>query len=165
MTQPFVNSYTDSIRQAFSKVLENEEFADQERIAKNLTDTILIDVMDRLHCFIAEDMIHNIGDTICAEAATVAEHMLRGALAGDDHELRNLFGFNDWYMKHAFSASPLPKQWQLIDAIVKRNPQFFVDERLLQRDKEIALLKDNVQKLMKENQRLFEENAKVRGHY
>ncbi len=165
MTQPFVAMYTDSIRQAFSKVLENEEFADQEKIVSSLVDKILVEVIDRLHYFVTEDMISNIGDTISAKAAEVAEHMLRDALAGDNQELRNLFGFNDWYMKHAFSASPLPKQWQLIDAIVKRNPQFFVDERLLQRDKEIALLKDNVQKLMKENQRLFEENAKVRGHY
>ncbi len=165
MIQPFVNMYTDSVRQAFSKVLENEEFANQEKIVSSLVDKILVDVMDRLHYFITEDMINNIGDTISAKAATVAEHMLRDALAGDDKELRNLFGFNDWYMKHAFSTSPLPKQWALIDAIAERHPQFFVDERILQRDKEIALLKDNVQKLTKENQRLFEKAAKVKEYY
>lgn len=165
MTQPFVSAYTEEIRKAFENIVKNEDFVDQEKIVKNLVDNILENVTDRVHDYVSEELINNIKDAVCSKAAEVAEHMLRDALAGNDKQLRNLFGFNEWYMKHAYAGGLLPRQWELLDAIVERNPQFFVDERLAQKDKEITLLKDQYNRMKEDRDRLHTVLAKVGGHY
>jgi hypothetical protein len=163
MTRPYVNSYTESIQRAFEE-LDEENFIDQEKIVKSIVDKILEEVTDRVHCFISDYVISNLKDSFCAKAAEVAEHMLRDAIAGNDKQIRNLFDFNEWYMKHRYHGSQ-PKQWDLINAIVEKNPQIFIDERFTQKDKEIELWKDSYNRMKDDRDHLHTELAKARGHY
>ena len=83
--------------------------------------------------------------------------MLANALAGDDDTIKTLFGFNDWYLKHIGHFDNIPTQWKLIDAIVDRRPDVFFDERLKQRDAEIASLQSTVIRLKMRVDQLQEE--------
>jgi cell division protein FtsB len=140
--------YADTIRKAFSELPTN--LVDQEKIVENIVKNVLESVVDKVQFQISDYLIENIKGDVCQKAAEIAEHMLRDALAGDDKELRNLFNFNDWYMQYSMPLSVnLPKQWKLIDAIVKRHPQFFVDERIKQYEKHVESLKANIQRLEK----------------
>ncbi len=141
----YVNSYDKVFMEAYDRGVIDmpKELPD---VVKKITDDIFEKVLNNLFDYIADDMKRNLDDSIRANAAKVAESMLMNALAGDDKEIRNLFGFNDWYMKNLYIGSH-PKQWDLIDAIVKRNPDLFVNEKITQ-------LSGQVAHLQKENARM-----------
>jgi hypothetical protein len=151
MIQPFVNSYNETICQTLGAAIDAamSEVVNRTPLVKKIVDDIWYEVVQRLHDSIDDYLGENLKDTLCARAAEVAEHMLRDALAGDDKELRNLFGFNDWYMKHSY-VGQLPTQWALIDALAKRHQGLIVDERIKQRDREIELLRLCITNLKRE---------------
>jgi hypothetical protein len=68
-------------------------------------------------------------------------------------------------MKHVYAGAPLPKQWNLIKVIIEKNPQFFVDERLKQKDKEIALWKSQYDRMREDRDILQTKLAEARGYY
>lgn len=140
---PYVSPYADEIRETLGKGFDAAMEAQPDRapLVKKLVDTIYEEVVTQLHDSIDLYLGENLRDALCGQAAKIAESMLMNALAGDNAELRNLFGFHDWYMKHARNFDRLPSQWALVDALVQRNPALFVDERIAQRDSEIAMLK------------------------
>lgn len=152
-----VSSYEETIRAAFDKALDEFTPDDKNKLVKNLADTVCADVVDRVRDYIDDHLYQNIKGAVCQKAAEVAESMLRNALAGDDKTIRNLFGFNDWYMKHAY-VGRLPTQWALIDAIIERKPELFAEERAAQQARHIEVL-------TAENDRLKAELARQRDYY
>jgi hypothetical protein len=135
---PHVSSYDDVFKNAYDKGVK-EMPAELPELVKKIVDNFHEDVLTRLHYYIVDEMKPNIDRDICDHAAKVAESMISNALAGDDATIRNLFGFNEWYMTHLY-AGKLPTQWALIDAIAKRNPDLFVNEKIAQQAAEIAEL-------------------------
>jgi hypothetical protein len=131
--------------------------SDLSGIVKAMVDQVHDEALDQLTSYITDEMRSNINAEIRNQAASVASSMLANALAGDDRQIRTLFGFNDWYMKHLYSGSK-PTQWALIDALVARRPDLFVSERIAQRDAEIGLLTQEVC-------RLKERLAYMENHY
>ena len=139
MSEPFVSSFDEKFIAAFGRGIENlPEY--QTKLVKDIVDKILTDVILMVESHIEEDMKRNMHEEIRSEAAKVAQSMLANAIAGNDKEIRNLFGFNEWYMKSAYVGDG-PTQWKLIDALVARSPDIFVNEKILQQDKKIELLK------------------------
>jgi hypothetical protein len=147
MTQPFVSSYDQAFLDAFDKGIK-EMPQDLSGLVKATLDRVHEEVLSSLQFYIQDDMKSNLDREIRSHAADVASSMLANALAGDDKEIRNLFGFNDWYMKNLYLGRE-PTQWALIDAIVARRPDVFVDERIAQRDAEIQELNRRVANLMR----------------
>lgn len=145
----FVNSYEKIFRDAFDRGLEAIRPEDKEALVKKLVDEICEATVDRVRSAIDEDLLANVRDNLCREAARVAESMLMTALAGDDAALRNLFGFDDWYMKTPY-VGQLPTQWKLIEALIERRPDLFVDERIAQRDAEVEALRRDNERLEKQ---------------
>lgn len=146
---PYVSPYADEIREALGKGFDAafEAMPDRAALVKKLVDDVYDDVVSRVHTAIDEYLGENLRDALCGQAAKIAESMLMNALAGDDKELRNLFGFSDYYMKHAWAFAKLPSQWALVDALVQRHPALFVDERIAQRDTEIVLMRNENRRL------------------
>jgi len=145
------NMYVSIYNETFDKAIENsiEQMPDRVvDLAKTMTDAIFDRVWTNLEEYILNDMKANLDSNLKNAAAKIAESMLMNALAGDDKEIRNLFGFSDYYMRHMYIGN-LPTQWSLITAIVKSNPDLFKDERLNQ----LQALYDNQNK---ENQRLHQ---------
>ena len=103
----------------------------------------------RIEDYVRDEMGSNAAIGLRDTAARMAESMLSNALAGDDKTIRNLFGFNDWYMKTLYMGS-LPTQWALIDAIVARCPDIFAEERVKQRDAEIVELNRKIANLTRQ---------------
>lgn len=139
MTVPYVSSWDEEFRTTFRKAFDRaiEEQPDRAPLVKKLIDEIWEQVVTSLQDSISDYLYENMKDRICDAASKVAESMLANALAGDSKELRNLFGFNDWYMKHLYSGK-LPTQWALIDALALRHKDLIVDERVKQRDAQLA---------------------------
>ena len=134
----YVNSYDEVFKEAFKKGVDTMPDKLKE-IVKTLSDTIHEQVLDNLFYTIENDMKDNLDCAISSTAAKVCESMLMNALAGDDKEIRNLFGFNDWYMKSLYLGQ-MPTQWALIDAIIAKNPEVFVNERIAQQARVIEEL-------------------------
>lgn len=145
MSNPYVSSYDEVFRKAFAGAIEQMP-EDHEAAIKDIYGKISDAVLEQLENYVQNDMKSNLDGAICHAAKDVAESMLRSALAGDDAQIRNLFGFNDWYMKHAYRGS-LPTQWKLIDAIVERKPELFVNEKLAQQAAEIKELQAQAERL------------------
>jgi hypothetical protein len=162
MSQPFVSSYDQAFMDAFDKGIDQmpDKLPD---LVKTLLDKVHEDVLDPLRNFIADEMKSILNAEIRDQAARVASSMLANALAGDSKEIRNLFGFSNWYMKHLYLGK-YPTQWALIDAIVARRPDLFVDERIAQRDAEILNLNQEVTRL-KQRLDYMAENYVVRDTY
>lgn len=131
-----VSSYEDEFRESLDKAL-SELPEDHKKMINKVTGTICEAIQEQVRYNTENYLAEAIKDDIAQRAAKVAESMLMNALAGDDHTLRNLFGFSDWYMKNLYLGK-LPTQWALIEAIVAKNPQLFNDERFKQKDAEIA---------------------------
>lgn len=135
----YVSSYEDVLRdgleEAISKLPENHK-----DMINKITDTICQEIQENVRYNTEAYLAESIKDDITSRAAKVAESMLMNALAGDDKTIRNLFGFNDWYMKNLYLGRSLPTQWALIDAIAKRNPDIFSDERISQQAAQIKAL-------------------------
>ena len=146
MSNPFVSSYSAALAEAFGRGFE-EIPCDKVAIVKKIVEEIHTEVLDKIEDRMRESMLTQLNDKIRHTASSIASSMLANALCGDDKEIKNLFGFNDWYLKHSCSFSGLPSQWKLIDAIVHRRPDIFVDERIKQRDAEITDLKASVSRL------------------
>jgi hypothetical protein len=164
MSDPFVSSYDEQIRAAFDHAL-GEMPTDHSKLICKVTDDICQEIHDQIRDKFVEYFFENIKDDICRKAAAVAKSMIISALAGDDKEIRHLFGFNDHYIRWAWPPNELPTQWRLIEAIAARRPDLFTDERLKQNEREIELLRQRNEKLQNDNAAYFIENAKLRGHY
>ncbi len=150
MTQPMVSSYDQVFMDAFDKGIKEMPDA-LPGLVKTMLDKVHEEVLTSLQYYIQDEMKSNLDAEIRDHASKVAESMLATALAGDSKEIRNLFGFNDWYMKHPFMGGDrLPTQWALIDAIVARRPDLFVDERIAQRDAKIHQLNHRVVNLTRQ---------------
>lgn len=152
----YVSSYDEVFMQAFNKGVDTMPDKTKE-IVKTLSDKIHDLVLDSLFYYIETDMKGNLDGAIRQEASKVCESMLRNALAGDSKELRNLFDFNDWYMKSLY-AGQRPTQWALINALIAANPEVFVSEK-------IAQLTADVQQYQRENARLQEYIQNMRVKY
>ena len=146
MSNPYVSSYEEVFLNAFGRGVEQmpEEFP---KVIKEITDKVMDAVINNLENYIQEDMKRNLNDQIRHEAKIVAESMLANALAGDDTTIRNLFGFNDWYMKHSYISADKPTQWNLIVAMMEKRPDIFVNERIHQQDKQIEILNNEIKRL------------------
>jgi hypothetical protein len=148
MSEPYVSSYDDVFTKAFTGAIENVPWG-QAVLVKDIVDQIQEQVVSSIENYVLDDMKRNLDDQIRGAASEVARSMVMNALAGDDETIRNLFGFTGWYMKHAWPYSAMPTQWKLIDALVDRRPEIFLDERLAQRDREITQLKERVAQIGK----------------
>lgn len=155
MNEPFVSSYEEQFMEAFDRGVQQLP-EDRTKIVKDIVDKIHEEVITQLHYYIEDDLKKSLDDQIRDHASKVASSMLANALAGDDREIRNLFGFSDWYMKYAGVSGDLPTQWKLIDALVARRPDVFVDERIKQREREIVVLTERAWRLEVETLRLRE---------
>lgn len=153
MTLPFVSSYDDAVRKAFDAF----EFKDKEKIVTTLVDEIIEQVVDKARDEISSSLLADIQDDICRRAARIASSMLADALAGNDEQIRSLFGFDDYYLQHRFSDSRFPTQWNLIEAIAARRPDLFVDERIKQLEWKLGELEQRNAGLMIENNRLLDK--------
>jgi hypothetical protein len=142
----YVSSYEEAFRKAFDQAIEQDALRDRTDVVKKLTDTLWEEVASKIRESIDTWLMDNIKDDICREAAKVAESMLSNAIAGDDKELRNLFGFNDWYMKHAYIGR-MPTQWALLDVIIKRHPDLFTNEKIAQQETELTMLRADLARL------------------
>lgn len=131
-----VSSYEDAFRDGLKEALA-ELPDDHKQMINKITDTICEAIQENVRHNTETYLAKSIKDDIASRAAKVAESMLMNALAGDDKTIRNLLGFNDWYMKNLYMGK-LPTQWALIEAIVERRPDLFNDERFNQKDAEIA---------------------------
>ena len=155
MSEPFVSSYDEVFVNAFDKGIK-EMPTDLSKLVTTMLDKFHEEVLSSLLNSIVDDMKGNLDREIMDYAAKVASSMLANALAGDSKEIRNLFGFNEWYMKYLYAGSR-PTQWALIDAIVERRPDIIVDERIRQRDAEIAELNRTVGQLRQRIDHMQEE--------
>ena len=133
-----VSSYCDVFREAFSVSCEGMD-ENCEKIVDKIEDLIWRSVQEKVRENTLNYLEENIKDDICQKAAKVAESMLANAIAGDDTTLRNLFGFSEWYMKNLY-VGEYPTQYELIDMLVRRHPEFFQKERERQLLKRIELL-------------------------
>ena len=164
MSQPYVSPYHEQIIEAFDSgfdaALDTERTIDRTALVKKLVEEIWETVLVHLHASIDDYLGENLKDATRRRAADVAEHMLRDALAGDDKQLRNLFGFNDWYMKHAYQGN-FPTQWALLDVLMARRPDLMVDEKIKQQAREIEWLKQNMGSLYRQIARLKGEDEPI----
>ncbi|MDY3551461.1 hypothetical protein R5W24_000537 [Gemmata sp. JC717] len=126
----YVSSYEEALRDGLAEALSSLP-DDHKEMIDEITDMICEKVQEQVRYNTEAYLAESIKDDITTRAAKVAESMLMNALAGDDRTIRNLFGFNDWYMKSLYSGR-LPTEWALIDAIIERKPELFLDERLKQ---------------------------------
>lgn len=146
MSGPYVNSYDDKFMDAFGRGITSIP-DDKANTIKDMVEKIHEEVISKIEYYVIDELKSNLDDQIRQEAASVASSMLANAIAGDDKEIRNLFGFSEYYMQYAHDFNNLPKQWALIDALVVRRPDLFVDERIAQRDREIVALKHEMKRL------------------
>lgn len=155
MSDPLVSSYDEKFMEAFGRgaltIPENKA-----KIIKDMVEKIHEDVISQIEYYVIDELKMNVNGAIRQEASEVARSMLMNALAGDDKEIRNLFGFNEWYMKHVWNFDRLPTQWALIDALIDRRPELFVDERIKQREAEIEGLQAKLKRANEECERLRE---------
>ena len=162
MNEPYVSSYDEQFMQAFDRGIQQLPES-RTKVVKDIVDKIHEEVITQLHYYIEDDLKKNVDAQIRDHASKVASSMLANALAGDSQQLRTLFGFNDWYMKYAGVNRDLPTQWALIDALVARRPDIFVDERIKQREREVVVLTERVQRLEADNLRLREYYKETRS--
>lgn len=141
----YVSSYEESLRDGLDKALSQLP-EDHKKMIDKITDTICEAIQENVRYNTETYLAESIKDDITSRAAKVAESMLMNAIAGDDKEIKNLFGFNDWYMKNLYMGK-LPREWSLIEAIVERKPEIFIDERFKQKDAQIANLQREVAQL------------------
>jgi len=150
-----VSSYEDTFRSAFNKSVEDlpDDFTD---LIKSIEDKIFESVQDKLRDSTVYYLKDNIQDDICRHAAEVAESMLRNALTGNDTALRNLFGFNDWYMKHFYTGEQ-PTGFKLLDTLVERNPKLFDQEKIKQLEIERDAYKKELERIKKYYNERYED--------
>lgn len=148
MSDPYVSSYDQIFLDAFKGAI-NTVPEDQAKLVKEIVTKIHDSVIDSIFYYVSDEMKSNLDAAIRDKAAEVAKSMLMHALAGDDKQLRNLFGFNDWYMKHRNRWNDIPEQWRLIDALVERKPELFVSEKIAQQETDIAVLQRDNERLRK----------------
>lgn len=139
----YVNRFQEALDVALGKLPEKHM-----DMIKKITDTICEAVQENVRYNTEEYLADSIKDDIAGRAAKVAESMLMNALAGDDKTIRNLFGFNDYYMKNLYLGR-LPTEWALIDAIAERNPKIFSDEMIKQQAAQIEELQKTCDRLRK----------------
>lgn len=157
MSEPHVSSYNERFMEAFGKGVDSLS-DDKSQLIKDMVDKIHEEVISRIEYYVIDELKSNVDDALRSEAAKVASAMLADALAGDDETIRTLFGFNKHYMTHRWIGDRRPTQWDLIDAIVSRRPELFVNEALAQKDVEIKAQTAEVARL---HRRLDE----MRNHY
>lgn len=138
---PFEEQFTESLTKA------TEDLPEQyEELIKDIEDKIWNAVQDKLRDSTVHYLKDNMKDDILQHAAKVAESMISNALAGDDKTLRNLFGFSDWYMKNRYLGEH-PREYKLLDMLVERHPDFFVNEKIKQLETDNKALNHELQRL------------------
>lgn len=135
----YVNSYEEIFKDGLENALKKLPDEYLELINK-ITDTIFEKCQEKIRYETETYLAESIKDDIINRAAKVAESMLMNALAGDEKEIRNLFGFHDWYMKHAYIGN-LPREWKLIEKIIEKRPDIFIDEKIKQLETQVEILK------------------------
>ena len=140
-----VSRYEDKFKEGLEEAI-SELPTDYAEMIDKITDTICDAVQEKVRYRTAKYLAECVKDDILSKAQDVAESMLMNAIAGDDATIRNLFGFNDWYMKRLYMAE-LPTQWALIDAIAERKPDIFRDERIAQQAAQIEQLQKDVARI------------------
>ena len=138
----FVSSYDTALEESFRMGIQGLT-ASQEQILKESLDVLKEEVFERLLSTMKQYLVENLQDEIRQAANNHAVGILESALAGDDETIRNLFGFYSIETRPIFQGR-LPKQWALIDAIFKRNPQVFIDQKIAQQQAEIQQLRDDL---------------------
>lgn len=154
MSKPYVNSYNKAFLKAFSYGLTR--MPDTTKLKKEIVDNVFQDIVHQVEGYISDQMAMNLDDMIREKAREVAESMLMNAIAGDDKDIKNLFGFDDWYMKHSYIGS-MPTQWKLIDALMERKPELFTNEKIAQQKSQIDLLEKELARVTEYKNRLLEE--------
>ncbi len=134
----YVNSYEEIFRDGLENALSKLPSDYLESINK-ITDAIFEQCQEKIRYETETYLAESIKEDIANRAAKVAESMLMNALAGDEKEIRNLFGFNDWYMKHAYIGN-LPREWKIMEEIIKKRPDVFIDEKIKQLEKQVKIL-------------------------
>ena len=149
-----VSSFEDRFREAFDTAKDLPQ--DYEDLIKRIEDYIWDKVQNKLREGTVYYLKDNIQDDICQEAASVAESMLRNALAGDNKTLRNLFGFSDWYMRHRYLGDH-PTEYALLDHLIQRHPDLFVNEKIAQLETDNAALKKEINRIRTYYREKYEE--------
>jgi hypothetical protein len=147
-----ISPYTATIQEAFNLAVSDLP-DDHTKLVDDIVDKIGEQVLEKVRDNARNYLLENISDDIQRAAATVAESMLMNAMAGDKKELRNLFGFSDWYMNYLYLGD-YPREYQLLDMLIERNPDIFINEKIAQLTaanehykKEINRLRDYIAKL------------------
>lgn len=96
-----VSPYDEQIRAGLDQALA-ELPQDYQKLIDTITDSICEAVQEKVRASTTDYLAESIKDDISRKAASVAESMLMNALAGNDAAIRNLFGFNDWYMRNLY---------------------------------------------------------------
>ena len=166
MSDIFVSSYHEIIRDAFDKALGNEIPFNREKVIKDFTDKLCTEIIDNIQYYISDNLFQNIKDDLCRKAAEIATSMLKDALSGDDETIQNLFGFRYEYIHFKFApynVSGIPTQYHLINAIVKANPDIFINERIRQLEWKLEYHETAHKNLYAKNTELFNENMRLKS--
>ena len=147
MTKPVVDQAAAFFTADFPDAM-SEIPASLPKVIKLLLDKTFEEVATKIENYILENLRDKLKEEVKDVAAEVAESMLCSALAGDNQEIKNLFGFHSWYNQRAY-VGKLPTQWALIDAIVARNPGLFESERIKQLETDVQYLKEENARLAK----------------
>lgn len=127
----YASSYEPEFCKAFRDSLDALDVEPFEDAVKKMADRVSEAVVDRVHDDVRDRLISSINDSICQHAGEVAMRYLEEALAGDDKQIRNLLGLYDHQTAYQFTRwSPRPTRWLLIEAMMERRPDLFVDERI-----------------------------------
>lgn len=127
----YVSSYENKLREVIDNQIKDLEQPECD-LVKKLCDTMHERIVQRMHDDMKDYFMSNLRDDICHEAARLAEMHIQTALTGDEKEIKNMFGFNDFYKEKPVYYGSHPYQWDLIDAISARNPGVFVNEKIEQ---------------------------------
>jgi len=130
-----ISQYTDALEMAIDDLPEKHT-----GLIEKITDQIWDEVQNKLRDHTTQYLLDIVKDDLQQKAAEMAESMLRNAIAGKDRAIRNLFDFNDYYMKNLYVGKP-PTQWKLLDTIIERHSNVFIDEKIKQQKTEIENLK------------------------
>ncbi len=127
----YVSIYDGVIDEAFRKGIDGLSET-QEATIKVVIDELLERVSEGLRNSMKDWLIENLKDDIARKAAETAERMIESALAGDEDQIINLFGFYSHYKDRPVYGGKHPRQWDLLNAIIAKNPEPFVNEKIQQ---------------------------------
>lgn len=151
MSEPYVSVFEPEatpLRDAMEKL----DLEPVNKVVKRATDDLYTHLMDSVNDYLAS----NLSDAIDDAARGIASRYLGEALAGDDKQLRQLFGC--WY-RHEPAAWSLiegryPDNWTLLRVLCEKFPDLLRTELLGQHETEIKALREKIGQLEKSNREL-----------